>query len=314
MRILLLVCFFVFVVCERTKNPSFNFAASEAGAKIREKAPAFKKVQSILSEDRDNYMLFPCAQPSKYFVVELSEEILMMKFSLLNFEFYSSFIKSFLVYGSTKIEDSPQWVQYGNYTTKESRNENIFFLSKPAITRYLKFVILDHWGDERYCTLSILRVFGLTLLEDLKEAQVTKPTQSSISNPKSKNTFFKFLKPNPKQPGNILKLLLWKIKNQEKQSKMFKMTLNKYRMTFQRKIHNMELKYYKKFQRELNIFNQTIHHMSEKTKNVIIQFKKEIFIYIVIGLLILLIVQITLYLRDFRKIYRDVLYHIIGKK
>lgn len=194
---------------KEVKKSTFNFASSEAGAKIKEKSNGMKKVNNILNEDKDSYLLFSVDLPKKFFIVQLSEEILMSSFTLINHEFYSSFIKTIQVYGTTKIEDN-NWKLFGEFKTSEGKNENIFFLSKPTITRYIKINILDHHGDESFCTLTTLRVHGLTLLEDLKQ-ETKEPTNNKCKNTK-KPLFFNFLEKKEREPKNILKTLLHKSK------------------------------------------------------------------------------------------------------
>jgi hypothetical protein len=103
-----------------------------------------------------------------------------------NDEHFSSSIKLFHLYGSTKYP-SDTWHLLGKFHADDQRRKfQSFQLEKPSITRYLKLVILSYHGDEYYCTLSLLRVHGLTLLEDLKqenseeEEKIKMPTNTTI--------------------------------------------------------------------------------------------------------------------------------------
>ena len=170
-------------------NVGFNFAAEESGAKILTSNPEAKvriypsvvieevlflqKVSRILNEDSDKYCLIPRTAPQKWIIVELSEEILMKSIALANFEYYSCSFKHFKVYGSVKYPCKGQkcWELVGSFQASNSRKVQSFIFKKPSITRYIKLEFLTHYGEaEYYCTLSLLRVHGSTLLEDLKKS------------------------------------------------------------------------------------------------------------------------------------------------
>ncbi|KAG2385602.1 hypothetical protein C9374_003417 [Naegleria lovaniensis] len=154
-------------------NVGFNFAAEESGAKILASNPEAKKVSRILNEDSDKYCLIPRTAPQKWIIVELSEEILMKSIALANFEYYSCSFKHFKVYGSVKYPCKGQkcWELVGSFQASNGRKVQSFIFKKPSITRYIKLEFLTHYGEaEYYCTLSLLRVHGSTLLEDLKKS------------------------------------------------------------------------------------------------------------------------------------------------
>lgn len=77
-----------------------NFASVECGAKVLSANPEAKHASAVLSEDRDRYLLTPCAAPRKWVVIELCEEALVDRVVLANFEYYSSTFKGIQILGS----------------------------------------------------------------------------------------------------------------------------------------------------------------------------------------------------------------------
>jgi hypothetical protein len=172
---------------------AFNFAAYDVGAKILDSSPEAKKTSRILNEDKDNYMLIPRTVKKKWITIELSEEILMHSFALANFEYYSCSPRLFQVLGSREYPcRAPKcyWEVLGTFEAYNTRTVQTFMLQKPSITRYLKFLFLTHYGESEYfCTLSLLRVHGSTLLEDLKAAldDLTENIPKAINDHSSRN-------------------------------------------------------------------------------------------------------------------------------
>ncbi|NXR98283.1 SUCO factor, partial [Oxylabes madagascariensis] len=102
----------------------------------RGKAKIGKKMQStsaILMENMDLYMLNPCSTKI-WFVVELCEPVQVKQFDIANHELFSSTPKDFLV----SISD-----------------------------RYVE--LISHFGSEHFCPLSLIRVFGTSMVEEYEE-------------------------------------------------------------------------------------------------------------------------------------------------
>lgn len=94
---------------------------------------------------------------------------------IANFEFYACSVKDFLVLGSTQYpckKPNCYWEVLGSFKAHNSRTTQTFMLKDPALVRYIKILFLSHYGDEHFCTLSLVRVHGSTLLDDLKQAAV----------------------------------------------------------------------------------------------------------------------------------------------
>lgn len=156
------------------EKKKFNFAAYDVGAKVLSTNPEAKKASRILNEDKDNYMLIPRHVDKKYITIELSEEILMNSFALANFEYYSSSPHLFQVLGSREYPcRAPKcyWEVLGTFEAQNTRSVQKFMLQKPFVARYVKFLFLTQYGETEYFwTLTLIRVHGSTLLEDLRDA------------------------------------------------------------------------------------------------------------------------------------------------
>jgi hypothetical protein len=87
-----------YVTIKAGKN-RMNFASTDCGAKVVAANIEAKHWSSILSEDRDRYLLSPCSA-RRWVVIELCEEIYADMIVISNFEYYSSSVKDFQVLGS----------------------------------------------------------------------------------------------------------------------------------------------------------------------------------------------------------------------
>merc|ERR1739843_9813 len=58
----------------------------------------------------------------------------------------------------------------GNFTADDVGGEQLFKLLEPAPwVRYVKLRFLAHFGSEFYCTLSLVRVYGTSMLKKLED-------------------------------------------------------------------------------------------------------------------------------------------------
>ncbi|KAF3524774.1 hypothetical protein F2Q69_00051384 [Brassica cretica] len=88
----------VVVVCDVTHRmepggKDYNYAAASKGAKVLSCNKEAKGVTSILSQDKDKYLLNPCSTEEKFVVIALSDKTLVNTIKLANFEHYSSNLK-----------------------------------------------------------------------------------------------------------------------------------------------------------------------------------------------------------------------------
>ncbi|EGG20850.1 SUN domain-containing protein 2 [Cavenderia fasciculata] len=144
----------------------FNYASAECGATVLATNREAREVSSILHSSKDRYMLNECGT-DQWFVIELCEEIGIQIIELANYEFFSSMFKTFTVYGSQQYP-SMQWDSLGNFTANNVRKPQYFALKEKYWYKYIKIKFLTHYGNQVYCPISDIKVYGSTMVEDLK--------------------------------------------------------------------------------------------------------------------------------------------------
>lgn len=167
---------------EPTRKRMFNFASHQAGAVIVDKSPANAKgFHHLLNEDRDKYGICRCSE-KKWVVIGLSEEVAITSIAIANYERYSSMVRDFQLLGSLKYPTT-EWNDLGTYTAQLMLGEQHFNVSSSstdlAHTRYLKVKILSHYLDEDLCTLSQVKVFGMTVFATLQD-EVQRSEENDI--------------------------------------------------------------------------------------------------------------------------------------
>lgn len=150
----------------------FNYASLDCSARVHTSHRSAKSASSILSSKRDRYMLSPCNSKEKQFVaVELCDDIRIDTVQLANFEFFSGVFKDFSVsVAKTYTTDVDGWTHVGSYKAKNVRGVQSFHppTSLRDFYRYIRIDFETHYGNEYFCPVSLLRVYGLTHLEQWK--------------------------------------------------------------------------------------------------------------------------------------------------
>ncbi|PPQ63591.1 hypothetical protein CVT24_004451 [Panaeolus cyanescens] len=151
----------------------FNYASLDCSARVHMSHRSAKSASSILSSKKDRYMLSPCNTPNEkqYVVIELCDDIRIDTVQLANFEFFSGVFKDFTVsVARTYSTDKDGWTVVGTYRAKNIRGVQSFHppTSLRDFYRYLRIDFESHYGSEYYCPISLLRVYGLTHLEQWK--------------------------------------------------------------------------------------------------------------------------------------------------
>ncbi|KAI0246383.1 UNC-like C-terminal-domain-containing protein [Lactifluus subvellereus] len=150
----------------------FNYASLDCSARVHTAHGEAKSASSILSSKRDRYMLSPCAAEPQFVVVELCEDIRIDTVQLANFEFFSGVFKEFTVsVAKTYVAtDAEGWTVVGTYVGKNVRGVQSFHppTSIRDFYRYIRIDFHSHYANEYYCPISLLRVYGLTHLEQWK--------------------------------------------------------------------------------------------------------------------------------------------------
>lgn len=140
-----------------------NYASRDSGAVLLEHSPSTKGADNLLVDSKDKYAISPC-EDKQWVVIGLSEDILVRTIVLGSHEKYSRTVKEFQVLASLSFPVD-HWMDMGTFTAQQVLGEQSFNVPVPAYARYLKFKFSNHHGDEYYCTLSHVRVYGSTMLE-----------------------------------------------------------------------------------------------------------------------------------------------------
>lgn len=151
----------------------FNYANLDCSARVHTSHRSAKSPSSILSSKKDKYMLSPCStgKEGQFVVVELCEDIRIDTVQLANFEFFSGVFKDFSVkVAKTYTTSDDGWVLAGTYKGKNVRGVQSFHTPTTLrdFYRYIRIDFHSHYGHEYYCPVSLLRVYGLTHLEQWK--------------------------------------------------------------------------------------------------------------------------------------------------
>ncbi|KAI7799694.1 putative SUN domain-containing ossification factor-like [Triplophysa rosa] len=156
------------------KNFKNNYASVECGAKILSANNEAKSTSAILMENMDLYMLNPCSTKI-WFVIELCEPIQVKQLDIANFELFSSTPKDFLVSISDRYPTN-KWIKLGTFHARDERTVQSFPLDEQLYAKYVKMFIkyikvelLSHFGSEHFCPLSLIRVFGTSMVEEYDE-------------------------------------------------------------------------------------------------------------------------------------------------
>ncbi|KAI1892019.1 hypothetical protein AGOR_G00149680 [Albula goreensis] len=156
------------------KNFKNNYASVECGAKILSANTEAKSTSAILMENMDLYMLNPCSNKI-WFVIELCEPIQVKQLDIANFELFSSTPKDFLVSISDRYPTN-KWIKLGTFHARDERTVQSFPLDEQLYAKYVKMFIkyikvelISHFGSEHFCPLSLIRVFGTSMVEEYEE-------------------------------------------------------------------------------------------------------------------------------------------------
>lgn len=153
----------------KTCKERTNFASFDSGAQIMKTNKEAQSASQILSENKDRYMLNTCSAKNKFLIVELSDSILVDTVALANFEFFSSTFRQFRLSVNDQYPVKlDKWVDLGTFEAKNTREIQAFRVEDPRIwARYLRIEFLSQYGSEFYCPVSLLRVHGRTMIQDI---------------------------------------------------------------------------------------------------------------------------------------------------
>lgn len=139
----------------------FNYASTECGSEVVASNNYAENIGGILEEDDpDEYLRTPCGS-KKFVTIQLCEESVPVFIELANYEFFSSSVKDFKVLISTK-NPTRDWINIGKFTAENNRDIQRFkFEAHNYSANFLRIEWLSHYGNEYYCTLSTVKVYGI---------------------------------------------------------------------------------------------------------------------------------------------------------
>lgn len=157
----------------KTCKERFNYASFDCAATILKTNPKCKSSSQVLSENKDSYMLNECSQPNKFMIIEMCDDILVDTIVLANYEFFSSMFRTVRVSVSDRYPvKADKWRELGTYEARNTREVQAFLVPNPLIwARYLRIEFLTHYGSEFYCPVSLVRVHGTTMMEEVRRSQ-----------------------------------------------------------------------------------------------------------------------------------------------
>lgn len=142
-----------------------NYAAKICGAKVVASNPEMENGNHMLTANRDEYMINPCSA-RKWFVVELCEPVMVKMVELASLELFSSHPHSFRVALSDRYP-TKEWVMAGTYDMTVEKSPQLFTLTvKSPFVKFVRMEMLDHFGNEHYCPVTLFRVFGVAIEDD----------------------------------------------------------------------------------------------------------------------------------------------------
>lgn len=152
---------------KNTKLRSKNYASPACGAKVVAVNPEAGSPSSILSPNRDEYMLNTC-NSRIWFVVELCEAVQAQKIEIANFELFSSTPKDIAVGFSDRFPVR-EWASVGQFTAQDMRDVQSFDLYPHIFGKFIRVEMLSHHGSEHYCPISLFKVYGTSEFEVLEK-------------------------------------------------------------------------------------------------------------------------------------------------
>uniref|UniRef100_A0A0N4U6C7 SUN domain-containing protein n=1 Tax=Dracunculus medinensis TaxID=318479 RepID=A0A0N4U6C7_DRAME len=160
-----------------------NYASSECGAKVLLSNKEVENKNAVLNEKaRDDYMRNPCERAqSKWFIIELCETIQPTFIVLANFELFSSGPREIRLSASERYPTN-DWIILADIIAENSREIQQFPISANGIyAKFIRVELLSHYGNEHYCTLSMIRLLGISMVDEYEaEAQAAISLESPM--------------------------------------------------------------------------------------------------------------------------------------
>uniref|UniRef100_UPI00358F2999 SUN domain-containing ossification factor-like isoform X2 n=1 Tax=Myxine glutinosa TaxID=7769 RepID=UPI00358F2999 len=155
-----------------------NYASVDCGAKVISTNSEAQSASSLLVDNMDFYMLSPCSARI-WVIIELCEMVQVRLIETGNLELFSSMPAEIIIMGSDRYP-AREWLNLGKLQAEPLRAIQTFPVQEHVFIRYVKMEVLSTHGTEYYCPLSLLRVFGVGMVEEYEE--VTDRTHGSHPN------------------------------------------------------------------------------------------------------------------------------------
>lgn len=153
----------------------YNYASFDCAARVLATNAGCRSASAILQSQKDSYLLNLCSYPEKYVILELCQDIRIDTLVTANFEYFSSTVREFRVSVSKKYP-AVGWRELGRFVGENTRKEQIFHINQADVySRYLRIDFDTYYGNEYYCLLSVLRVYGMTMMEVFVEGASALP-------------------------------------------------------------------------------------------------------------------------------------------
>lgn len=153
----------------------YNYASPDCSARVHSASPQSQHASSVLHKSKDRYMLTPCSAKEHWVIIELCDDIRVEAVEIGMYEFFSGIVKEARVSiggaddEDTDEEDKSAWQEVGSFIGRNSRGTQLFTLNHP--TSFQRFIRLDfpsHYGNEYYCPISSIKVYGMNQMEAFK--------------------------------------------------------------------------------------------------------------------------------------------------
>ncbi|KAL3990951.1 Sad1 / UNC-like C-terminal family protein [Acanthocheilonema viteae] len=162
-----------------------NYASKECGAKVLFSNDEAENKNAVLNEkEADDYMRNPCERAEhKWLIIELCETIQPTVLEVANFELFSSGPHNIRILGSERYP-SNEWMALGDFTVENNREIQRFPIVARSYVKFLRLELLSHHGREHYCTLSLVRLLGISMVDEYEaEAEAAAVSDSSFAVP-----------------------------------------------------------------------------------------------------------------------------------
>lgn len=155
---------------------SQNFASSSSGSFIFQSSKNLNGPSSIITPKANNYLTGKCEY--SFITIKLAHEIKIKKIEIQNSEWLSNFVTKIKV---SILVDS-KYVIIGIFDLKLTRNTNSIDIDSKYFSSMLTIEFLEFKGKHNFFTVTSVKVFGTTLIEEFLSM-----CQKGITNKLGKN-------------------------------------------------------------------------------------------------------------------------------